>query len=224
MECGNRCTGHKAIYGDKEGFLVIHPGVNSFDFRVEHWINGMAGHNAALDLLGVVLAKFAPELWAVIFLIMWFWPPYRRTRARRAVIYAVAAGILALVLNVAISHIAPYRPRPFVLEPHQVHLLLHHPRNSSFPSDHTAGSFGFAVGLLFAGVSDGVWALLLALGVAWGRVVTGLHWPTDVLMAAAVGIVAGLSVLALRRHLEGLVRLLFRILRVPDSAPRRRGV
>lgn len=197
---------------------MIHRGVNGFDFSVEHWINGMAGHSAALDLLGVVLAKFAPEIWAVIFLTMWFWPPYRRTRARRAVIYAVAAGAAAVVINVAISHFAPYRPRPFVLEPHQVHQLIQHPHDSSFPSEHAAGSFGFAVGLLFAGVSDGVGALLLALAVAWARVFVGVHWPTDVLMGGGVGITAGVVVLGARRYLEWGVRLVFGILRVPAPA------
>ena len=207
---------------DKEGVLVIHPGVNGFDFQVEHWVNGMAGHHAVLDLLGVVLAKFAPEIWAIIFLIMWFWPPYRRTRARRAVIYAIVAGVLALAINFAMSHVAPYRPRPFVLEPHWVHQLIQHPQDSSFPSDHAAGSFGFATGLLFAGVSDGVWALMLALGVSWARVFVGLHWPTDVLTGALVGIVAGLVVLGGRRYLEWGIRLVFGILRVPESAARRR--
>ena len=209
-------------YGDEEGFLLTHRGVNGFDFHVEQWVNGMAGHHAVLDLLGVVLAKFAPEIWGIIFVIMWFWPPDRRTRARRAVIYAVVAGVLALAINLGISHLAPYRPRPFVLEPHVVHQLIQHPQDSSFPSDHAAGSFGFATGLLFAGVSDGVWALILALGVAWARVFVGLHWPTDVLTGALVGMVAGLVVLGGRQYLEWGVRLVFRILLVPGSAGRRR--
>ncbi len=201
---------------------MIHAGVNAFDFNVQHFINGAAGHNPYLDLFGIVLAKFAPEIWALIFLIMWFWPPYRRTRARRAVIYSVVSGALALVVNVLISHVAPYRPRPFVLEPHLVHQLLLHARDSSFPSDHAAGSFGFAAGLLFAGLSDGVWALLLALGVAWARVFVGLHWPTDVLFGGLVGIVVGLLVLASRRYLEWLVTLVFAVLRVPDTNRRMR--
>ncbi len=195
-----------------------HPRVNAFDFYVEHWINAAAGHNALLDLFGVVLAKFAPEIWALIFLIMWFWPPYRRSRARRAVVYAVVAGVVALVINIIITHIAPYRPRPFVLEPHLVHQLIAHKADSSFPSDHAAGSFGFAIGLLFAGLSDGIWALLLALAVAWARVFVGVHWPTDVLVGALVGIVSGFLVLRLRKQLDGLVRLAFWVLRVPPAA------
>ena len=201
---------------------MAHPRVNGFDFHLEHLINAAAGHNAFLDLFGVLLAKYAPEIWALIFIIMWFWPPYRRTRARRAVIYAVVAGVAALLLNVLIAHIAPFRPRPFVLEPHQVHALITHARDSSFPSDHAAGSFGFAMGLAFAGATDGVLAFILALLIAWARVFVGVHWPTDVMMGGLVGIVAGLLILSLRRRLDWLVRLGYKILRVPDSRARQR--
>ncbi|NMP21231.1 phosphatase PAP2 family protein [Sulfobacillus harzensis] len=200
---------------------MVHPGVNSFDFYVQHWVNAPAGHNAILDLLGVVLAKFAPEIWALIFIVMWFWPPYRRTRARRAVVYSVVAGVVALVINVIISHVTPYRPRPFVLEPHLVHQLITHPKDTSFPSDHAAGSFGFAIGLLYAGVGDGIWALILAFAVAWARVFVGVHWPTDVLFGGLVGVVAGFLVLGVRGKLEWLVNLVYIILRVPPEGARR---
>ncbi len=203
--------------------MNLHPGVNGFDFQVERWVNGIAGHVAVLDVFGVVLAKFAPEIWAAIFLALWFWPPYHRTRARRAVIYAVVAGVLALVINVAVSHLAPYRPRPFVLEPHRVHQLVQHARDSAFPSDHAAGSFGFAIGLLSAGLLDGVMALGLAVAVAWGRVFVGLHWATDVLFGALVGTAAGLAVLRARKRLEWLVDGIFWSLRVPDAKAARGG-
>lgn len=132
-------------------------------------------------------------------------------------IYAVVAGLVALAVNVAISHIAPYRSRPFALEPHLVHQLVQHPRDTSFPSDHTAASFGFAMGLLYAGALDGVLSLLLAAGVAWGRVFVGLHWPTDVAVGAMIGVAAGIGVLGARRHMDWLVRIVYAVLRVPKT-------
>lgn len=189
-------------------------GITPFDYHWQHVINGWAGHNHLLDGLGIVLAKYAPEIWAVIFLLMWFWPPLKQTRSRRAVVYAVVAGVVALIINVIISHAAPYRPRPFAIDPHGVHLLVSHPPDTSFPSDHVAGSFGFAVGLFFAGATDGFLAVGLALAVAVARVFVGVHWPTDVIMGGVVGIVSGLGVLAGRGRLEWLVQMLFSMFRM----------
>ncbi len=199
---------------------MIHPRVNGFDSAVEHAINGAAGHNALLDFVGILFGKYAPEIWVLIFIIIWFWPPYRQSRSRKAIVYAVASGVLALVLNLIITHFAPYRPRPFVMEPHTVTQLVSHARDSSFPSDHAAGSFGFATGLFYMSPAVGILGVVLAFIVAWGRVFVGVHWPTDVLFGGLVGIVSGLVILALRRQLEWLVGLAFWIFRVPK--PRRR--
>lgn len=197
--------------------------ITHFDQHWELVVNGWSRHTPlVVTQFGEILAKYAPEIWAVIFLLMWFWPPMRQNRARRAVVYAVVAGVLALVINVILGHVLPYRPRPFVYEPHLIHQLLPHKIDTSFPSDHAAGSFGFAVGLLFAGVSDGILALVLAAAVAVARVFVGLHWPTDVIAGAVVGIFSGLVVLAARGGLEWLVQLLFRIFRMQPEHNYRR--
>lgn len=162
----------------------------------------------------IVLASFVPGIWAGIFLLIWFWPPRYASRLRRAVVYAVVAGILALMIDGLLGHILPYRPRPFVVEPALVHQLVAHSKNMSFPSDHTAGSFAFAVALYHGSRRAGRWALALAIAVGVARVWVGLHWPTDVIGGAAVGVLAAFIVLAGRRYLEWLVRLAFWIFRL----------
>ncbi|MBX5466840.1 MAG: phosphatase PAP2 family protein [Firmicutes bacterium] len=177
-------------------------------------LNQLGLHHHLVGSVAALLAKYSPEIWAVVFLLLWFWPPRVQNRARRAVVYAVVAGVLALVVNAVLGHLLPYRPRPFVALPGLIHPLLRHAADTSFPSDHAAGSFAFAVALAFAGAQDFLWGLLLAAAVAWARVVTGLHWPTDVLAGALVGIASGLFVLAIRARLEGLVRVLFGLFRI----------
>lgn len=189
-------------------------GVGPFDLHWFHVINGWTSISSLLNRLAVIFAKDAPEIWIVIFLLLWLWPPLKANRSRRAVVYAAVAGVIALVISYVLSHAFPYRPRPFAyLPPEQIHQLLAHAKDSSFPSDHAAGSFAFAIGLFYARARDGWWALLLAALVAVARVMVGVHWPTDVLTAAGVGIFSGAIVLAFRGTLEGLVRWLFRLFR-----------
>jgi membrane-associated phospholipid phosphatase len=73
--------------------------------------------------------------------------------------------------------------------------LPHAPWTSSFPSGHAASAAAFATGAamempeLAAGVS------VLALAVGASRVVTGVHYPSDVLAGFAIGTAAAASTL-----------------------------
>lgn len=196
--------------------------ITGFDLHWEKVVNSWTQISPVLNQVGIVLAKYAPEIWAAIFILLWFWPPLRQNRARRAVVYAAVAGVVALAINVILGHVLPYRPRPFVFEPGQIHQLLAHAPDTSFPSDHASGSFAFAIGLFYARRRDGWWSLLLAAAISLSRVFVGLHWPTDVLAGAVVGTFSGLLVLSARSSLEWLVRGLFRVFRFQPERRYRR--
>lgn len=55
----------------------------------------------------------------------------------------------------------------------------------SMPSAHAANAFALAAAI------GAPWAWVLAVFVALSRVVAGVHWPSDVLVGAAVGVVLG---------------------------------
>ena len=82
------------------------------------------------------------------------------------------------------------RPRPCDLND-AVRLLIPRPGDDSFPSGHSGISFA-AVGALFAAKSR-LWvpAFVLALIIAFSRLYLYVHWPSDVLAGAALGILMG---------------------------------
>lgn len=89
------------------------------------------------------------------------------------------------------------RPRPFEAHP-QIH-PLYVVHSSSFPAGHAATAFAGATVLGYVARSAAPLLLLVALLIGFSRVYVGVHYPTDVLAGAAIGIAVGaLAVGALR--------------------------
>ncbi|MGO4275662.1 phosphatase PAP2 family protein, partial [Paenibacillus sp. TAF58] len=85
-----------------------------------------------------------------------------------------------------------YRDRPFVT--HNVIQLIAHPANASFPSDHATGAFVIAISIWIHRRKDGKLWLALAAGIAFSRVWTGVHYPSDVIGGAVIGIAAAVLI------------------------------
>ena len=106
--------------------------------------------------------------------------PRRRSWARATIAVAAAHGG-----NVAVKRIVR-RPRPDLVG---LPARGRTPSKLSFPSAHAASTFAAATA--YAPLLPGVpWRSLGAV-MALSRVVLGVHYPTDVLAGAALGIVVG---------------------------------
>jgi membrane-associated phospholipid phosphatase len=109
-------------------------------------------------------------------------------RGRRAALEGVAAiGVTSATVNLGVKPLARRR-RPDRAGPDLVaarHIPM--PGSASFPSGHAASAFAFAyaVGRHLPGL--GLPIRLLAGGVAYSRVHTGVHYPGDVVMRSILG-------------------------------------
>ncbi len=132
----------------------------------------------------------------------------RHAAWRRASVAAVLSAGLALAIGQAIADLVN-RVRPFVADPHQVHLFAAHAADASFPSDHATASFAVAVAIALRKRSWGIFALLAAAVLSVGRVAVGYHYPSDVLAGAALGTAAALAlwVKPLRARVDALADL-----------------
>jgi undecaprenyl-diphosphatase len=127
---------------------------------------------------------------------------------RRASLAAVLSAGLGLAVGKAISELVD-RARPFVADPHGVHVFSAHAADPGFPSDHATAAFAVAVAILLRKRGWGIAALAAATVLAIGRVALGVHYPSDVLAGAALGSAAALVLWAppLRRRIDRLADL-----------------
>ncbi len=155
--------------------------VNDFLFRHD------AVEDPLLFYVNVSEALFVATL-AVIFIAA---RGSRLADLRRASVAAVLSAGLGLLAAKVISELVD-RARPFVAEPHQVHLFAGHAADPGFPSDHATAAFAIAVAILLRKRSWGLVALGFATVLAVGRVGLGVHYPSDVLAGALLGSAAAL--------------------------------
>lgn len=109
-------------------------------------------------------------------------------RARRGAVRGMlsVAGTSALA-NGVLKPLLPRRRPPRNDEPWFVRRGLAIPRSSSLPSGHAASAAAFATGMALESPTAGAVVAPLAAAVAYSRVHTGVHWPSDVLVGIAVG-------------------------------------
>jgi membrane-associated phospholipid phosphatase len=132
---------------------------------------GKAGNNALVWLLlGAALAVIDNDRWE-----SW--------------LICALLGPFAIGLNYAIK-LAVKRPRP-VLE--GLPPLGGAPSSLSFPSAHATSSFAVATAMVRVDPAMAA-TFVVAIALALGRPYLGMHYPSDVLAGAALGILLGLIV------------------------------
>ena len=99
----------------------------------------------------------------------------------------VAIAIASVVVNGPAKLLARRR-RPFS---RSRPALVRMPRSTSFPSGHTASAFAFATAACREHPRLAPALVPLAGAVAYSRVYTGVHYPSDVAAGAAMGVACG---------------------------------
>lgn len=124
-------------------------------------------------------------IWIVLAAILLCTKQYRKTGTAMAV--ALLIGFLAtnLILKNLVLRVRPYDA---VIG---LHALIGPLRDSSFPSGHTTSAIAAGFVMLkgtprYLGIS----AFVLAVLIAFSRLYLGVHYPTDVLVGALIGLFA----------------------------------
>lgn len=127
-------------------------------------------------------------IWILIALVFCVVPKWRK--AGLGILLALA--LAHIVGNMFLKNLIA-RPRPYVIHP-GIDLKIGHLKEFSFPSGHTITSFAAVFALPSdLGAIKRVLALV-AVGIAFSRLYLFMHYPSDVLGGALIGMIIGYSV------------------------------
>lgn len=115
-------------------------------------------------------------------------------RGRRAAVRGAASLALASATVNTLGKGAVRRSRPVLDTVPVIRHLPRQPLTSSFPSGHAASAAAFAAGVALESRGWGAVLAPVAFSVAFSRVYTGVHYPSDVLVGAALGVGAAFAV------------------------------
>ena len=141
----------------------------------------------ALDFIMPLITKLGDGgiLWICLSVILIL---FRKTRKTG---FAMAVSLLLEVLccNVILKPFVA-RIRPCDVNT-SVQLLVPRPRDYSFPSGHTGASFAAAFALFFGKNRLWIPSLILAILIGFTRLYLYVHYPSDVIAGALIGIMLG---------------------------------
>lgn len=157
------------------------------DADILAWIHGnLSSGTMDAVMKAVTLSGDYAMVWIVAALALIIYEP-----TRKAGIVMVVAIALGQVLNDYIIKEIVARPRPFVEDPSIV-LIISPPSGYSFASGHTVKAFAAAFALFIYERKWGSIALCYAALIGFSRVYLCVHYPSDVVAGAFIGIVCAL--------------------------------
>jgi undecaprenyl-diphosphatase len=150
--------------------------------------HSFGARSPALDrsLVAITRAASYSRLWLLIAVAMAVFGGRQGRRAAKRGLIAVAAAVANGPAKLLVRRRRPSsRSRP---------TLIRMPRSTSFPSGHTAAAFAFSAGACAELPVLATVLVPLAGIVAYSRVHTGVHYPSDVAAGIGIGIGSGLLV------------------------------
>lgn len=169
--------------------------MNEAELNILWWIREHLTH-PFLDTVMPYISSLARhgEFWILLALVL---VCFKKTR-KAGVAMGIAMACGYLIGNMGMKNLFA-RTRPYDVV--EVDLLVAKLHDFSFPSGHTLVSFEAATALWFYHRKWGIAAFVLAALIGLSRLYLFVHYPTDVLVGAVLGIGIGLAACVLTDRL-----------------------
>jgi len=152
-------------------------------------INSLAHTSKVLDWIGIFLAEYALYVVGILFLILLIWK-----KNRLMIISAGISVVLSRLVVAEIIKIFSHRARPYVSLEAINKLVLENGDFKSFPSGHATIFFAIAMAIYFFNKKLGIIFFISAIIISIARIFVGIHWPSDIIGGAVIGIISAVVI------------------------------
>ena len=156
----------------------------TLDTQMFSLIHGLAGQSPLLDWLIVFFALYFPYLVVAGLLILLAAAEKSRREKTQILLVAGGSAIVARLGAVELIRFFYHRPRPFTTFSSDP---LFSDTAWSFPSGHATFFFALATGVYLYNKRWGIAFFVAAALISIGRVIAGVHYPSDVVAGALIG-------------------------------------
>ncbi len=170
--------------------------IMAWDISLFRTINNVAGQWPVLDWLGVFFAEHIQYIVGAMLVVLWFWPKDQRDKNRITISVALVSAVVSRFVITSGIRLFYHHPRPYVVLTDVHRLIDGNPSEAmaSFPSGHAAFFFALAMAVWLFGRRLGWVLFTIALSMGVARVFVGVHWPSDIVGGALVGIAVAWSI------------------------------
>lgn len=158
-----------------------------------------------MNSLVIFCAQYLPYILVAVFLLILIFSKKDFREKIKIFIFTAISVFLSRVVITEIIRYFYYVPRPFVNN--DIVPLISHAPTASFPSGHAAFFFALATAIMLAPTLIHKWwgfvFFIMAILIGISRVMTGLHWPIDILGGAIIGILSAIILyFPFKKHLQ----------------------
>lgn len=164
--------------------------MDQYEYKICYTLNRYANNPGIRKLFTIVSRLGNGVFWYSLILLL---PVIYGKQALQLSLVMVMAGLAGLVVYKTLKNtLVRQRPCIHYQTIQQATAMLDY---YSFPSGHTLHAFSFSTIAIYSHPELAIILLPVMLLVALSRVILGLHYPSDVLVGAAIGLsIAGISI------------------------------
>jgi undecaprenyl-diphosphatase len=155
-------------------------------------INNLVNFSKILDWVGIFLAEYTLCIAGLFFLILLFW--------KRNWLMVISAAISVILSRLVIAEIIKNlldRARPYVVLETAKKIITENQDFQSFPSGHMAIFFAISMAVYFFNKKIGIVFFIASILIGLARIFVGIHWPSDILGGAVIGIISSIIIVKL---------------------------